>query len=385
MTGKCFFTLIMLVAVFALSERDDNRAMAAEPRPTAEGPVKRLLYVATPGVRDYLEYGGHGLLVFDVDNGHRFVRRIKTAGVDPAGKPLNVKGICASADTARVYVSTIKQLMCLDLVTDELLWERAYEGGCDRMALSPDGSVIYLPMLEGPSWHVLQASNGDVLAKVTPDSGSHNTIYGPSGQAAYLAGLKSPLLTVTDTKSQTIARQIGPFSAAVRPFTIDSRERLCFINANELLGFEVGDLTTGKVLHRVVVEGYEKGPVKRHGCPSHGIGLTPDEREVWLTDGHNQRLHIFDSLQSPPRQVASIKLRDEPGWITFTIAGDYAYPSTGEVIDPRTRQIVTTLKDEEGRAVQSEKMLEIDFVGSKPVRTGNQFGIGRASSGAAAR
>ena len=141
----------------------------------------------------------------------------------------------------------------------------------------------------------------------------------------------------------------------MRPFTIDSRERLCFINANELLGFEVGDLTTGKVLHKVVVEGFERGPVKRHGCPSHGIGLTPDEHEVWLTDGHNQRLHIFDATQSPPRQVASIKLRDEPGWVTFSIAGDYAYPSTGEVIDPRTRQIVATLKDEQGAPYKARK------------------------------
>src|SRR5690606_14711971 len=30
-------------------------------------PLKRYLYVAAPGVRDYLEYGGHGLLVFDID------------------------------------------------------------------------------------------------------------------------------------------------------------------------------------------------------------------------------------------------------------------------------------------------------------------------------
>jgi hypothetical protein len=358
-----------------------NRGSADEPRGTRDNAsAKRLLYVAAPGVRDYLEYGGHGLLVFDIDQGHKFVRRIKTAGVNAEGKPLNVKGICASADTRRVYISTIKQLMCLDLVTDKLLWEKEYEGGCDRMALSPDGAVIYLPMLEGPTWHVVDAANGDVIAKVTPNSGSHNTISGPSGRAAYLAGLKSPLLTVADTRSHTAARTVGPFSAAVRPFTIDAGERLCFINANELLGFEVGDLTTSRVLHRVVVEGFERGPVKRHGCPSHGIGLTPDEKELWLTDGHNQHLHVFDATQMPPKQVASIKLRDEPGWVTFTIAGDYAYPSTGEVIETATRRIAATLKDEAGRDVQSEKILEIDFDGHTPVRAGNQFGIGRGAA-----
>ena len=35
----------------------------------------------------------------------------------------------------------------------------------------------------------------------------------------------------------------------------------------------------------------------------------------------------------PPTQLASIKVRDEPGWITFTIDGRYAYPSTGDVIE----------------------------------------------------
>src|SRR5690348_13247428 len=63
---------------------------------------RRLLYVAEPGIRNYLEYGGHGVLVFDIDHGHRFVRRIPFGGVDAHGKPLNVKGICASAVTQRL-------------------------------------------------------------------------------------------------------------------------------------------------------------------------------------------------------------------------------------------------------------------------------------------
>ena len=54
-------------------------------------PEGRFLYVATPGIRDYLEYGGHGVLVYDIDHGHRLVRRIASTGVDEKGKPLNVK------------------------------------------------------------------------------------------------------------------------------------------------------------------------------------------------------------------------------------------------------------------------------------------------------
>jgi 6-phosphogluconolactonase (cycloisomerase 2 family) len=129
----------------------------------------------------------------------------------------------------------------------------------------------------------------------------------------------------------------------------------------------------------VEVAGFERGPTKRHGCPSHGIGLTPDEKELWLTDAHNNRVHIFDATVMPPKQIASIRLRDQPGWVTFSIDGKYAYPSTGDVIETATRKIVAELKDEHGADVQSEKMLEIDFSGGRPVRVGDQFGLGRVT------
>src|SRR6266446_3708262 len=99
---------------------------AADAPVRGDGEVERRLYVAEPGIRNYLEYGGHGLLVFDIDHGHKFIKRIPTAGLDEKGVPINVKGVCASARTKRLYISTIKQLMCIDLVSEKLLWERAY-------------------------------------------------------------------------------------------------------------------------------------------------------------------------------------------------------------------------------------------------------------------
>jgi len=365
MLRRCILLLLVALSM-ALTARADD---AGE---------QHRLYVAVPGIRNYLQYGGHGLLVYDMDNGHKFVKRIATAGLDENGAPLNVKGICASATTRRIYISTTQQLMCISLEDEQLLWQRTYEGGCDRMAIAPDGQLIYLPSLEGPHWHAIDASNGDVLAKVEPNSGAHNTIFGLDGQHVYLAGLSSPLLRVVDAKTHQISAEIGPFSASIRPFTVDGRQRYCYVNVNELLGFEIGDLQSGKMLHRVEVQGFQPGPTKRHGCPSHGVALTPDERELWLTDAFNSRLHVFDATVMPPKQLESIELRDQPGWVTFSLDGRYAYPSTGEVIDAATRKIVATLRDETGLDVQSEKMVEVVFRGDVPVRTGDQFGLGRA-------
>lgn len=348
-------------------------ALAAETKP-ADG---RFLYVAVPGIRSYLERGGHGVLVFDIDRDHAFVRRIPAAGIAPNGTPANVKGVVANAITRRLYVSTLQKLACFDLLTDKIIWEKAYAGGCDRMALSPDGQVMYLPSLEKEHWHVIDALSGDIIKRLEPIPRAHNTIYGLDGKQAYMAGIGSPFLHVSDTATHTIAKKVGPFSSGIRPYTVNGRQTLAFVNVNGLLGFEVGDIVTGRMLHRVEVQGFKQGVPKRHGCPSHGVGLTPDEKEVWVCDAANQRMHVFDATVMPPRQIASIEVRDDPGWITFSLDGKLAYPSTGEVIDVKTRKIVATLKDETGAAVHSEKIVEIHWQGGVPVRTGDQFGLGR--------
>ena len=352
-------------------------AGAARPAVVAGQDARHLLYVATPGIRNYVEYGGIGIVVFDMDNGHRFVRRMPTFDVPIGQEPENVKGVAANAQTGRIYISTHRRLGAFDLTTGHRIWVRDYEGGADRLALSPDGKILYLPSFEGPHWHAIDALSGDVLKKLLLNSGAHNTLYGPDGQHVYLAGLRSPTLAIASPRTHAVVGGVGPFSAPVRPFTINAKQTLCFVNVNDLLGFEIGDIKTGKVLHQVKVAGYEKGPVKRHGCPSHGIALTPDEKEIWLADGANSKVHVFDATVMPPKQIATIGVRDQPGWITFSLDGRYAYPSTGEVIDAATKQIVTTLSDEAGLPLQSEKMVEVVFANGKPTTTGDQFGIGR--------
>lgn len=336
---------------------------------------KRYLYVATPGIRDYLGYGGHGILVFDINNNHRFIKRIRTQGFHANGKPSNVKGIAVSIPLNSIYVSTLESLQRIDLTTDKIVWEKKYEGGCDRMAISPDGLTMYLPSLEKTFWNVVDCKTGDIIKKITVYKRAHNTIYSRSGNLVYLDDIGSPWLYIADAKQHELTGKVGPFANNIRPFTVNGKESLVFVTVDSLLGFEVGDLQQGTKIAHVVVEGWERGPVRRHGNPSHGIGLTPDEKELWLCDGHNMRMHVF-SAEAPYQQLTTIPLQDMPGWVTFSMDGKFAYPSSGEVIDVKTRKILLCLKDEFNNNVASEKMVEVHFNGNGPVRAGNQFGIG---------
>ncbi|HVG16125.1 MAG TPA: hypothetical protein VM935_14240 [Chitinophagaceae bacterium] len=337
---------------------------------------KKYLYVAVPGIRDYLGYGGHGLLVFDMDNQHRFVKRIQTAGYHPNGKPSNVKGIATSLFYNSIYISTLESLQRIDLATEKIIWEKDFEGGCDRMSISPDGKTMYLPSLEKDFWNVVDCGSGNIISKIKVTKRAHNTLYGPSGRNVYMGDIGSAIMFVADPTTHTIAKRVGPFGNFVRPFTINADESLSFVTVDSLLGFEVGDLKTGKVLKRIEVEGWNKGPVRRHGNPSHGIGLTPAEDEIWLADGYNMRIHVF-SAKEPYQQLTTIPLQDMPGWVTFSLDGKYAYPSSGEVIEVKSRKVLYTLQDEFNNSVASEKMMEVHLEGTKAVRIGDQFGIGR--------
>src|SRR5215470_14260608 len=87
---------------------------------------QHLLYVASPGVRNYTEYGGVGVLVFDIDQGYKFVRRIPTWNVAEGEKPENVKGIVASAKTGRVFITDLTHAIAIDAVTGKVIWDKSF-------------------------------------------------------------------------------------------------------------------------------------------------------------------------------------------------------------------------------------------------------------------
>lgn len=365
-TNLLAFLLAFVLGAFALAQDGD-------PAP------RSLLYVVAPGIRNYLEFGGAGILVFDANEGHKFVKRIETPASRDA-MPDNIKGVCADAKGGRLFFTTRSKLVCIDLISEKALWEITPPNGTDRMSITPDGKTIYVPSFEKDTWNVINAEDGRWITEIETKSGAHNTVVSRDGTRMYMGGLKSNFLFVADTATHKITQKVGEFSGAIRPFTVNGAKTRAYICVNELLGFEIGDLETGKRLARVEVAGFSKGTVKRHGCPSHGIGLTPDEKEVWVVDAANEHIHVFDITGESPKQTHGIKVREQPGWITFNTSGTYAYSSTGDVIDTKTKQIVARLTDEKGREVHSEKMIEIlvDSKG-KPVANGDQFGVGRVS------
>jgi len=356
-------------------------AIALTASASAQQQVRRFLYVAVPGAGNENEYRGVGVLVYDIDNGHAFVRRIPTWPAKAGEQPEQVRGIAAHAGTRRLFVSTVKRLAAFDLATDKIVWEKTYDGTCcDRLALSPDGATIYAPAFGAPKWYVIDAASGSLAATIDTMGWPRQAIFPHDGALVFLSAWESPVISIFDTKIRKMIREVGPFSSFVCPFTINGKASQVFANVDGLVGFEVGDLQTGLILDRVVVEGYQMEVAEKFECPSHGIGLTADERELWVADGVDNRIHVFDATTYPPVASTTVEVRAQPRWITFGIDGRYAYPSSGDVIDRESKKVIATLEDENGSFVHSERMLEIQFAGRTPVRAGNQASTGASSA-----
>src|SRR5260370_39635153 len=76
-----------------------------------------------------------GISVYDIDNGHKLLRKIELPGTG------EYKGIAASPQLGRRYVPSVKGdvLLCLDLRNDDVLWQQNYGTYTDIVPITPSG------------------------------------------------------------------------------------------------------------------------------------------------------------------------------------------------------------------------------------------------------
>lgn len=349
---------------------------------------KELIFVTLPGTLEASpDSNGNGIVVLDAKNNYNFVKRIPTWDVPASRNPEQVSGVTASPVTQMIYVAARGRLGAWDLATEKKVWENAYDGQCcERPQVSPDGKFMYVGSDLKDFWYVVDPKTGDLITKVqSPLSpNAHNLNLSQDGKTAFMSP-NGKVMGIADTATHKLTRTIA-FPDNIRVFVLNHDSSLIYSNLNNLLGFVIADVKSGQVIQKVEVQGFgwpenwnvTPRPRIPHGCPSHGIALTNDEKEIWLADGLNNYIHIFDNTKMPPRQIQSIKTTAGPYWITVGLDGTLAYVSSGDVIDMKTRKIVGQMKDEYGRTMHSEKLLDMVFTNGKLTRVANQFGNGLA-------
>src|ERR1043166_993911 len=102
---------------------------------SAQSATKRYLYLRMPdGAQEEGRSNPPGILIFDIDNGHKLVRRINVP-IFAEG----LRGFAGNLKTHRIYFSsTNHRAGAFDLETEKIIWEKTYDAGCDRSAITMD-------------------------------------------------------------------------------------------------------------------------------------------------------------------------------------------------------------------------------------------------------
>jgi hypothetical protein len=319
--------------------------------------------------------------VYDIGAAHRLVKTIETVrDVD------DVKGVAASMATGRLYVayrtrSGVGMIYCLNTYDDAVLWNRAIDPDIDRLAIHPDGQLLYVPTWEGSSadfLNVVDASTGDIVRKVHFSNRLHDTLFplsGPLFQETKADDGSGKYLYLIDPQSYTVSR-IGPYAGILGPYAVDGMSRYVVNNVTGLWGMQVAELKSGRIVTASLAEHPPGEPRLLHG-----IGWTPDEREVWQSSSADDP-HIYVwSMRDPMAPVlaerVSLKSRRGAHWLTFDIEGNYAYVAPNKSSDDATEIFDAHTHKSLGLIGSSEDMIEIDFADGKVSRVGDQYGVGR--------
>jgi DNA-binding beta-propeller fold protein YncE len=370
--------------------------VAFDPRP--RNPFARrqreLIYIAVPGgysdQEDAEVKTGEGIIVLDAKRNFAFVGRIHLQGTPLSMVPESVSGMMASPATNMLYVSTRGHLIAMDLATDKVVWSNAYEPGtcCERGQVTPDGLTLEVGSNLKNFHRVIDARTGAVKGVIeTPMSMlNHNMAMSPDGKTVFDAP-NGFTMTVADMGTMKATKTIT-FEDHIRVFVINHDATRIYVNLNNLLGFVIADVKTGKVIKRIEAPA-ELWKAKwadpnahyfGHGAPQHGVGLTPDESEIWVADDINNQILVYDNEGNDnwKRDTAkTIKTAHPANWITMGLDGRLAYLSSGDIVDVNQHKIVAQMKDEYGNVIYSEKVLDMMFDnGGHLQRTVNQFAEG---------
>jgi hypothetical protein len=342
--------------------------------------------------------------VLDADKGYSFIKRISydlPAARMPAPK---VSGIEVSVPLQMLYVATNGWLMGIDLKTDRPVWTFNGESAPvsrtrePRAAVAsargrcPTASRCWSDQATTAGGINIDSATGKVLGKLdTPDTPGRAQPRAHGGRQS-----RVPWFDVESEGGQGWTRdhrraraqgdEVHHLLEMVRPLTINHDGSLVYVNVNDLIGFEIGDTQTGKMIKRVELPG---GAWKGKGY-SHGIGMTPDESEIWVADPVNGVWQVWDNPgdgrnPSTTRPRSSSRRRaSSTRWVSMTNDGKLAFLGDSSVIDVKTHKEIAVMKDEFGRRiVHTEKLLYLTFRDGQLIETNNQFAIGNAKAYAA--
>jgi YVTN family beta-propeller protein len=279
------------------------------------------------------------ITVIDLDT-FRVVQDIKVGA--------GVHGICAPADGRRFFttIESEHNLKIIDTETGNILTVIPVTGRPNQCAATPDGRYVGVPIRDGNSVDIVDTTLRKVV-KVLPVKVPHNCYNPGTNHDMYVSSMGDNQIDRIDLRTMTYTEKI-PVGGVPRPYVVSEDEKTVYVALSDFHGFAIAGIP-----QRNVVERIELPPAPASHCslephtPTHGLGLSPDGTQLWVTSLADDLVYIYDPRTK--KLLGKVSVGKCPNWIAFSPDGKYCCVSNSgsddcSIIDTQRRKEVARVK-----------------------------------------
>ena len=270
--------------------------------------------------------------------------------VDDIRMAHNVHGLAIQADGRRLFatIESDSTLRVVDTATNREIAAIKLTGRPNQCAVTPNGHVVAVPIRDKNAVDIVDVEQQRVV-KTLPLSQPHNAFNAGSNRYLFVSSMGTKQINVIDLTTMAYSSKVT-VGGIPRPYVVTPDGATMYVAVTDLHGFMKVDVASGKI-ERVEMPAENHTPKQRPYEPSntltHGLALSPDGSELWVTSLLDDSLYVYDVKAD--KITGRVQVGDGPNWVTFSPDGKYVCVSnTGtddvSIIDVRARREVKRVK-----------------------------------------
>jgi YVTN family beta-propeller protein/autotransporter-associated beta strand protein len=211
------------------------------------------------------------------------------------------------------------------------------------LAVSPDGTRIYVPNLGSDTVSIINAATNTAIATVPVGSQPVSAAVTPDGARVFVTNINANTVSVINTATNTVVTTIPvgfqPAGVAVTP----DGTRVYVTNSN---AFNVPNASTVSVINTATNTVVATIPITGFFPLPQLVAVSPDGTRAYVTNGFANTVSVINTATNTV--VATILVGSQPTGVVFTPDGTRAYvnnfvTNTVSVINTATNTVIATL------------------------------------------
>lgn len=294
-----------------------------------------------PGTMIYVTNSGSGdITVIDLGT-------LKVVGHIKVGAA--VHGAAVEADGRKLFITieSYNTLRVIDTATNKIGATIKLTGRPNQCAVTPNGKYVAVPIRDGNSVDIVDVAQRKVV-KVLPVKIPHNCFNAGSNRHIFVSSMGSDEIDRIDLTTMKYAGKT-PVGGVPRPYVVTKDGRTMYVALSDLHGFEIVEFSSKATRFEMPAKNPtpRPHPFEPINTLTHGLGLTPDETELWVTSLLDDCMYVYNVAAK--KIVARVPTGVAPNWVTFSPDGKYCCVSNAgsddvSIIDVRTRKEMARIK-----------------------------------------